>query len=301
MRNSISRLAILGIALQAGLLLVSGPSFGQALDKQQQKCVNGLNAGGAKVNRAQNRESQRCWSQFQKGQEASAESCWLSDPRSKVMHAAQKVFDAEPKLCGSSSPPPFAYTSAVVVTMAGRQQSVLFLGDLFAGSPDVPAALGIADPNTGRCQLEAIKAGHQLEEALLKSANGAKKMYLKGNAQVPAVTDAPTLAAMVTSAVLGDPKLDKRGEKLAARIESRCGSLSGPALYDAFPSCLATSASALGACVARAARCRGCNKVAEMDELPLDCDQIDDPSLSSSCFSGPNPTTFLTPAPTLVP
>jgi len=298
MPNSISRSRCLGIVLQAGLLLGAAPSFAQALDKAQQKCVNGLNAGGAKVNRTQNRESQRCWGLFQKGKEPSAQSCWLSDPRQKVMKAAEKVFDTEQKLCLGISPPSFAFAGAVVVTMAGREQSLLFLTDLFASAPDAVAALGVGNPDIGRCQLEAVKAGHQLEEALLKSANGAKKMYLKGTAQVPAATDAPTLASMITSSVLGDQKLAQRQQKLGERILSRCEALGSSDFPAAFPACFATSASALGGCVAKAARCRGCNKVAQMDELPIDCDMIDDLAVNSSCFSGPNPTTVFTPQPT---
>ena len=300
MPNSVSRVCRIGIALQVGLLLASAPGFAQvALDKQQQKCVNGLNAAGAKVNRTQNRESQRCWKLFQKGQETSAESCWLSDPRQKVMRAAEKVIDTDQRLCGSVSTPPFAYTSAVVVVTAGREQALLFLDDLYGSVPDVPAAQGISNPEVGRCQQEGIKRGHQLEEAVLKAANGAKKRYLKGNQQVPPATDGVTLAGMITSSVLSDTKLQKRREKLEDKVEARCGGLAPSTLLLAFPGCGATSASALGICVANAARCRGCHKLGQMDQLPLDCDLLDDFATNGSCFGGPGPTSTpgFTPGP----
>jgi hypothetical protein len=142
----------------------------------------------------------------------------------------------------------------------------------------------------GRCQQEAIKAGHKLEEGFLKSANNAKRTYLKGTAQVPAVADAAQLAAMITSAVGSDAKVQKLSQKSFEGVDKRCGDLAGSTLAAALPGCNVTSASALGGCVVRAARCRGCNKVSEMDDLPVDCDNLDDFSANASCLLSPTPT-----------
>jgi hypothetical protein len=187
----------LGLLLFAGLLaalVAAGPSFGQALGSDQQKCVNGLNKGGARVNKAQNRENARCWKLFQKGKEPSAEACWNADARGKVAKAGQKVFDQEPSLCGGITAPPFAYTSAFIVVASGREQSLVFLEDLFGADPDTPASLGANQKDVGKCQQEVIKGGLKLEESLLKAANKAKKTYLKGNKAVPPAADGPTLA-----------------------------------------------------------------------------------------------------------
>jgi hypothetical protein len=140
------------------------PASSQPLDSDQQKCVVGLNKGGAAVNKAQNKESARCWKLALKGKESSAEDCWLSDPRNKVTGTAQKkVFDKEPKLCGGIQAPGFGYTSAFIVVAAGREQSLFFLEDLFGDAPDAPASLGQSASDLGRCQQEAIKSGHNEE------------------------------------------------------------------------------------------------------------------------------------------
>jgi hypothetical protein len=299
MLNARGRLRCSLLPIQV-LLLVSVPSFGQALDADQQRCVNGLNTGGARVNKAQNRESLRCWKLCQKGKEPSAEACWLSDPRQKVSKAAEKVFDREPGLCGGITPPPFAYTSAFIVVAAGREQSLFFLQDLYGVAPDSAAGLGAGDRDVARCQQEAIKRGHKVEETLLKTANKTKKRYLKGSRQVPPVSDASSLATMITSMILGDGKLEKQGQKLEDRVEKRCSVLGASTLQGAFPGCDVATTSELAGCVLAAARCRGCWKLNLMDDLTLDCDLLDDFQANTSCIGAP-PTGTPTPSSGLTP
>lgn len=280
-------------------LLVAAPASGQ-LDSAQQKCVNALNKAGAKVNKVQNKESVWCWKRFQAGKELSASGCWLSDPRQKVAKAAQKVFDKHQKACSDITMPPFAYTSAFVVVAAGRDQSLYFLEDVYGGSPDTPASLGASLKEIGKCQGEALKRGHKLEESLLKTGNKTKKTYLKGTRQMPPVTDATSLSSLIGGVMLFDPKLDKLGAKLEQGIGKRCGALDPSALQSAFPGCNATTASGLAACVRASARCRGCWKLNEMDDLTVSCDQVDDGISNTSCTAIP-PTGTPTPSPSGIP
>lgn len=292
----------LGLLLFAGLLaalVAAGPSFAQALDSAQQKCVNGLNQGGARVNKAQNKENARCWKLFQKGKESSAEGCWNADARGKVTKAAEKVFDQEPGLCGGVTAPPFAYTSAFIVVASGREQSLLFLEDLYGADPDTPASLGAGQKDVGKCQQEAIKGGLKLEESLLKAANKAKKTYLAGSKGVAPVSDGPTLAAMIASSLGSDAKLQKLGGKIQTKTEKRCGGLSGADLQAALPGCNVATTAELASCIEAAARCRGCQKLSLMDDLAIDCDGLDDGASNMSCTAvsptgTPTPTGGLT-------
>jgi hypothetical protein len=157
MPNRLSRGQRLGLLLAATALLAAGPSLGQvALDSAQQKCVNGLNKGGARVEQGAERRELPLLAALPEGAGEQRRALLARRPAREVFKAAQKVFDQEPQLCGGISVPPFAYTSAFIVTTAGREQSLFFLEDLFGAEPNNAALLGTSDPDVG-----SASGGHQ--------------------------------------------------------------------------------------------------------------------------------------------
>ena len=75
------------------LVLAHGTAIGQA-DKDQQKCINALNKGGAKVAATQGKENTGCLRDAGKGKLPSgqtADECLLADAEEKVANAKTKT------------------------------------------------------------------------------------------------------------------------------------------------------------------------------------------------------------------
>jgi len=119
-----------------GALLIAGPVFGQAQSKKQQKCINALNKGMAKVATAQTRANAKCVTSFAKGKNADAANCLLMAP--KVDKAATRTCTSETKSC--SVTPDFGYTNCTSVNISSEGHGIGLAWDLYVAN--VPLLVG---------------------------------------------------------------------------------------------------------------------------------------------------------------
>ena len=109
------RRAIWIAALLASLMFVHGQAGADLLlttvSKDEAKCLNTLNAGGAKVAKAQGKENTSCVKNFGKNKTdklgpppATAESCLTADVKKKVKKASDKVIEKGGDKCAAQNP-----------------------------------------------------------------------------------------------------------------------------------------------------------------------------------------------------
>ncbi len=78
-------------ALVLALFLLPGLASAQIPKKPDQKCINNINKGAAKVAKAQAKENNACVKDYGKGNVPSAEVCVTSDLKQKVSKAIGKI------------------------------------------------------------------------------------------------------------------------------------------------------------------------------------------------------------------
>jgi hypothetical protein len=253
------------------------------LNKRERACITTMNKNGQKVDKAQLKEGERCLKDHQKGKLApmSVEDCTTADRKGKVQKARDKTVSGEAKKCGSLPvPPPFAYTGSATVNDAAVSGPLALIHTVF-GDPidDGDLATDTDDKDTARCQKEMLARAGQLEDAVLKEINKAKKKAIKH----PTVDDAAALEAALTAAIASNDKIRKKEVQLAQKVDSKCAALVAPP-STIFPGvCADDSLGTVEDCVIAAARCVACSKINAFDALALDCDQLDDQSANGSC------------------
>ncbi len=255
------------------------------LTQDQQSCVNEMNKNGAKVNKVQLKEVEKCLKDLQNGKlDTSLEVCTTADPNGKVQKAIDKTESGEEKRCDPLAPArasPFGYTAAVTVNQAAVAGGLGLVHEIF-GDPvqDGDLATKTADKETASCQYEMLKQAGKLEGTVMKEVTKAKKTALKD----PMVTSGAALE--VSLAAVFDPANDKLGKaegRLVKGVDKKCGSLSvSPATI--FPgACANPDLQVVEGCAIAAARCQACSKLNAFDGLGLGCDQLDDASINGSC------------------
>jgi hypothetical protein len=150
---------------------------------------------------------------------------------------------------------------------------------IFGGPPvqDADLTTKARDKDAAKCQLEMLKQAGKLENTILKEVNKAKKTALKA----VATSSSSVLAAELEDAFSSD-KIVKTEEKLVKGVDKRCAALQDPATT--FPgACAHPDLAVIEECVIAAARCQACLATNAMDDLTLDCDQVDDRTLNASC------------------
>ena len=151
-----------------------------------------------------------------------------------------------------------------------------------------------------------LKQANQLEDAVLKEINKAKKKGLK-EGRVDTVSD---LEDVLGAVFVSNEKIAKARLKFGKQVGKKCGWLSAlpstmfPGVCAGPPPILTGSPlplSDIEDCVITATRCEACLKVNAFDALLLDCDQSDDGTVNGSCpvpVPTPSPTPTVTPTPT---
>jgi hypothetical protein len=177
------------------------------LNKQDQKCVNSINKGAAKVAKAQAGDNAACIKNGGKGKlTGTVENCITSDPKGKVNKAASKIKIAD---CPGGNPPaamPGLQTSSgdIKTTMAdedGDLSHAVFGTDLDAvvvvSNKAVPGS-----KDASKCQAAVAKAIGKCQDAKLSSFNSCKKDGMKAGT----ITDAGTLEAECMTPDIPDGK-----------------------------------------------------------------------------------------------
>lgn len=258
--------------IMVGALLIAGQAFGQAQSKKQQKCINALNKGMAKVAAAQTRANAKCVTSFAKGKNADAATCLQMAP--KVDTAAARTCTAETKSCATT--PDFGYTSCLSVNLSSEQNGIGLAWDLFGFAINSGITTCSADKPGCKCQAQILKGVNKLYAVHLKEFNKCKKGGLKSKT-------APIMnTSQLDSCVFADPKMkiSKAQMKLANAITKKCANVTTPLSEG---SCVGLTGANLSFCLEKRVRCRACLTARESDALGIPCDDFDDDINNGSC------------------
>ena len=267
-------LAARGAPLAIALVGLTTTASAQVQTPPQQACINAINKDSAKVAASQGKESSACVTAAIKGTASS--SCLADDVKQKVAKAKAKTTTDEGNLCGTA--PSFAYTTAATANSVAQDTENSLFSDVYATLD--PTTVISLDPAIGGCQKAVTKALEKLIATQWKEFNACKKASLKAGA-----IDAATIATCISpSGIAADLKgkvLSALG-KLSATVSSKCATTT---ISTAFPGeCSGASMGTLADCLNARARCRICEALPAIDDLPFSaCDTFDNGASDSSC------------------
>jgi hypothetical protein len=295
---SLRALAILSLVLAA-------PAGAVPLGKGEQACVKVQNTLVSKVLGSQLKGAGVCVTFGQRGtvaklgvppQAQTAQACLGNDVGGRLARAAGTLV-TKSQLCIAriGAIPSFAYSDPEDAAAAVVDEALAREADLFG--PDLDAALASTAPGDpardlvgARCQSGVKKTADVIATGLWKAALAATVKNVKPQGSIPPVANAVELAGTVAAAWTGNAKLDKAAAKVHTAVDKLCASTRKPpiaTLAELFPGCVPsddlTPAQTLKACAVASTRCRACRAFALADQLPLDCDTIDDGSANLSC------------------
>jgi hypothetical protein len=249
------------------------------LNEDQQACVTEMNKNGAKVNKAQLKENEKCLKDYQKGKLlTSFDACTTADRKDKIDRAQDKTVAGEAKNCATLLlPPPYAYTDATTVNENAVEGALALTHTIFGGPPvqDADLATKAGDKERARCQLGMLKQASKLEETILKELNKAKGDALeRGTVDSASALESVLIVALTRVPITKvQEKLKKAEERLKKRVGKKCASLQDPGA--AFPgACADPDLSVVEDCVIAAARCQACLKIEAFDGLSLPCGRL---------------------------
>ncbi|MDH3685840.1 MAG: hypothetical protein OEP95_06410 [Myxococcales bacterium] len=264
-------------------LLICGPAASaQPLTKDQQRCIEDLNKGGAAVVKAQGKEELKCLKDAAKGKEPNAQACATGDAKGKVAKARAKLAAGEAKRC-TAPLPPFGYADSTAVGDAAVAERTGLTSDVFGPDLGLAAVAKSVSKPDAACQAAVAKGVDKLSGALFGAATKAQKDLFRGKNGAPPET-AEELSSALLAAVAGDAKgkIARATSKLTSNAEKKCSAADPAALFPG--ACAATGAAAdLATCLEHVARCRFCYTLADFGTLDLACDDFDDTVANGSC------------------
>ncbi|HYC57694.1 MAG TPA: hypothetical protein VEL28_22375 [Candidatus Binatia bacterium] len=260
------------MAIVTAIVMMHGSASAVTQTPGQQKCINALNKGMAKVASAQNKANAKCISTRAKDGTTDAFLCANND--AKVAKAEAKTVALEAASCDEL--PTIGHTGAGNVNNRAQFQAFDFAQEIFDSNSSI--SLCDSDKAACKCQSQALKASNKLYKTHLKAYNKCKKAGLKDKTN-PFDDDADFEAC-----IGADPKgkIGKSASKLATTIGKKCGQTTTP-----FPQgrCMALTNDPLADCLDDAVRCHVCLTAALSDGLSVDCDEFDDgDDKNGSCF-----------------
>jgi cysteine-rich repeat protein len=263
---------------------------GMPQDRDQQRCINTLNKGFAKVAKAAGKDTFRCLKSFATGKtgdlglSATIEGCVVDDVTGRVTQAQDKNIEKAADKCAQA--PTIAATDAATGNAAAVTGALDLVHDLFGPDLDDTVLTLAADREVSQCQQTVLKQGLKCQKDRLKEFNKCKKLGLKGKVG-PAGAMLPFgRASDVGLCLRDDPKgkvAGACGSKLEAKLLQQCDELDALELGDAAPGCGAADTASLQACVAARVACRACLALKETDALTIGCDAVDNDAFDGSC------------------
>ncbi len=246
-------------------------------EKDQQKCIVGLNKNMAKVAKAQGKDICACIKDGSKGKLGgqSIEDCTTADAKGKVGKAKGKTLSKAGSDCGTA--PDFGSSDPDTVNDAATQQELDLIYDIFGSDLDAAIKDSATNKDGAKCQIDAAKAAKKCHDAKLSEFNSCKKAGLKD----ATVHDALTLAACMGQDPKGKIAKACQG-KLKDKLDSKCAGT-----LDVFPGCndpiAPSTTQELADCLNRFVECRVCLGLNAADNTERDCDDFDDGALNGSC------------------
>jgi cysteine-rich repeat protein len=232
-----------------------------AQTKPQQACINGINANGTGVLKAQDKDISGCVKSVAGGKTPALADCLETDLKGKVAKAAAKTTSTNTKKCADDGLPTFAYTTPTTVNDANKDASLDSFKTVF-GDP-ATIVLKSADKDAAACQAEILKRQQKLQQTWAAEANKAKKTALKGGAANPT-----ELATAIDTAVAASEKITKAENGVNSGIAKKCPD----AIVDPLVACGdVTTGNALALCVIAEAKREACLALELSDALALAC------------------------------
>jgi len=234
------RTRITWTACLLALFLVPGLASA-ALEKPQQKCLNGLTKEAGKVDKAQGGDDSACVKNFGKakfdklGPGGTVEDCLTNDVKGKVAKAKTKVAGV---VCSGEADPGFGVTGTIADEAMDAELALIhavFGSDLASTVVD-----GKTDPSlkgAAKCQASVAKQLGKCGAAWWKGYGECVKAGLK----VGSIDNEAGLAACIGGAPPGDPKgriVKDCSTKLTKALE-KCAGIpgGGQTLDELFPGC----------------------------------------------------------------
>jgi hypothetical protein len=270
------------LAVALFVLMLGSAAFGQAQNKDQQKCINTLNKDTGKVAATQGKNNSGCVKSATKGSPSA--TCVPMDGSGKVAPTETKAASDETNNgCLGANAPNFGYSSASVGNAAAVNAEIILFSDTYGGT-DTTGVISTAKADA-KCQSAVTK---DLEKVIATKW----KEYLKCKKHHAATaTNASDLASCLIG-LTGDAKIGAAVSKLNADISKKCGA---PVSISAdFPGgCFSSTTGTLAGCLDTKAECRICRALKTIDDLSIDCDLFDDGLANDSC-SGQYSEVFVT-------
>jgi hypothetical protein len=249
-------------------------------DKAQQKCMNSINKGAAKVAKAQAGDNASCIKNGGKGKLGgqTVDECITSDPKGKVAKAANKIKTAD--CVGGAAPGgiPGLLTTSGAIKPVMVDKDVDLIHAIFGTNLD--AVIVVADKGivgskeAAKCQAAVAKAVGKCQDAMLSSFNSCKKNGLKSET----ITDAGTLETECMTPDIPDGK-GKIAKKCGGDFDlaKKCSGLDTDAL---FPGC---EGEVHADCIRDKIECEVCKSLNALDGLERNCDQFDNGIIDGTC------------------
>ncbi len=236
-------------------------------DKEQVRCILGMNKAAANLFVAGGKEALAC-------------AILGNGPDCIGIHSMtyaavyNKVQAAEDNKC--STPPDFGKASVPAVQTGVADQAHGLITDMFGLDPDTALAPDAMAPNRGDCQNAVLKAELKFAAARIKAFNRCKKAGFR-------------LDEILSDSQLGDcleaadaePIVTKPQQAQFATMLDSCINV-GEDRAAAFPG-VCSGATDTAACLDQRVRCRTCLALKAADALPIDCDDDDDGLANASC------------------
>ncbi len=249
-----------------------------------QSCIVKMNKAGAKVSRAQAKDSYRCVKDAGRGSESDPAACLVADSRGKVQSKRDKTVSVESSDCDPA--PSFGYSSAWLVNSSAVEETAALVYGAFGLDLDA-ALLGYDDSDRAKCQASVVKASGAMLRAQLSTFTSCKKSGLaRGD-----ITGSVSLQACfddLSADVRG--KIESATGKLDRALSSKCAALN---TATTFPGDCA-GVSDFAACIEALAACSACRMLDRSDALSEECDLFDDGLPNASCDTPVTTTTSTT-------
>ena len=260
------------------LLTFSGVASAQIPKKPDQKCINNINKGAAKVAKAQAGDNNACVKDYGKEKVGSAADCVTSDPKGKVSKAISKIKTGD--CAGVPAALPGLDTNSASIGAGMVSKDLALLTDLFGSDLDSALVLAATDKPGSKCQSAVIKAAGKCQAAKLSSFNSCKKAGMKDDS----VTDAASLRDECLGTGAGSIP-DGKG-KIAKKcggdfdLGKKCSGQDLEALFPGFNPHVSADA------IDTAIECRVCLALNALDGLTRNCDLFDNGVADGSCDAG---------------
>jgi hypothetical protein len=274
------------------------PPEGEPQTRAQRHCLNRLADAGARVARAQARDTEACLRNFARGrfarlgrgaQPRTAVACLGNDVDGRVGRALERTLrrDAERCLARPEQEPGFAYRGSGPANAGARGEMAALASDLFGADLDGALARARDDRRGARCQETVARASGAVFEAAARVALRGQRGALRGRGGEAGADSALALETDILSSLARDSRGRlRRARAHLATVAARACAAVAETQGQLFPGACAGASGAgeLADCADRLALCRFCRAQNAMNGLGLDCDLLDDgvPDLSCS-------------------